>query len=211
MKDTAMAAAFRKAGYNQRDAEMLCALAKFFNQGGTVDHLSKLVADATRDAGKGLDPHARQGQMKAALSRQSNGDAAGHGGVARKGQKEGARPSPAGQGQRSVAGKAIVETPAPRPMSPARRDARERVSQQRVRTFWDTEVGGVKRRLGSLTRFDIVQIKRRSMIDNHIADRLLTEIEWPDNDSTPLERIGQENHVKAIIESAASALEAFNA
>jgi hypothetical protein len=209
---TAMQDAFERAGFPKREAEFLRVLAQYTNNGGTFDRAHELVDyAAAQNAGKGHVMAARQGQRIPAHSRQQNGDAAGQGNPAHEGHQSGARPSPAGQGQRTVADKARGAVPAPRPMSEGRRKALARVSEQRVRTFWDTEVGGVKRRLGSLTRFDIVQIKRRSMIDNHIADRLLTEIKWPDSDTTPLERIGQEKHVKAIVESAADALEAFNA
>lgn len=205
---TAMQAAFERAGFSTREAGLLRALAQYINNGGTIDRAHELVDyAASQNAGKGHRGRAEQGHLTPAQSRHPNGDGVGHLLAAREGQPVAARPSPAGQGHTRTAVKAADAMPAPRPMSPARRDALMRTGQQRVRTFWDTEIGSAKRRLGSLTRFDIRQVVRRGMIDVHIGNRLLTEVAWPDDDQTPLERIADSKHVKRIVESAADALE----
>lgn len=118
--------------------------------------------------------------------------------------------SGAGAGHRYGANKAISAMPAPRPMSQARVEAAKSVRQQQARDFWDTEIGGVKRKLGNLTQFDVRQIKRRALIDGHISDRLLLEIEWPDEDTTTLKDCASEVHVRSIINEAHKRLETAN-
>ncbi len=204
---------FRRLGFPKWEAEFLCAISKALNNGGTIDRAHELVDyAASRMSGEG-QRNAREGQIGLARPGRPTEDAAGHAGNAREGQEKFARPSSpgAGTGQGCIADEASPGMPVPRPMSDRRRKALARVSDQRVRTFWDTEVGGVKRRLGSLTRFDIRQVVRRGMIDVHIGNRLLTEIEWPDDDKTALENIADIKQVKKIVESAATVLERAHA
>lgn len=76
-------------------------------------------------------------------------------------------------------------------------------------TIFDKQVGGAKRKLGRLTKFDVRQVKRRSLIDGHIADRLISEVEWPDDDKTPLAECASKQQVEGIFKSAYAVLDSM--
>ena len=57
-------------------------------------------------------------------------------------------------------------------------------------------IGSGTRKVGDVTRFDVLQIKRRGMIDNAIADGLLS-LNWPD-DQTPVSEFAAESEVEEI-------------
>lgn len=137
---------------------------------------------------------------------------AGHRRPADKARDE--MPAGAGAGQCTGADKAICGMPAPRPMSESRRSAMMKVGQKRAQTFWDIELGGTRKKIGKLTYLDVCNGKRRSAIDNHIYSRLEREISWPDRTSKAVDElkdIADMDKVKAIVQSAYTALEASNA
>ena len=61
-------------------------------------------------------------------------------------------------------------------------------------------IGSGTRKVGDVTQFDVLQIKRRGMIDNAIADGLLN-LDWPD-DKTPLSNFATEREVEEIFRRA---------
>ena len=61
-------------------------------------------------------------------------------------------------------------------------------------------IGSGTRKVGDVTKFDVLQIKRRGMIDNAIADGLLS-LDWPD-DKTPVSAFAAESEVEAIFHRA---------
>lgn len=76
-------------------------------------------------------------------------------------------------------------------------------------SIFERSIGG-DLKLGDATRIDLVNFRKKTMIAQHTADRLLTEIEWRD-DSTPLRDLANEAQVKAILESSYRALDAIGA
>lgn len=59
---------------------------------------------------------------------------------------------------------------------------------------------GAEITFGNMTRFDAINLKRKSTAFTHILDRVLTEIRWPD-DTTPLKDCCTEDMAKQIYES----------
>jgi hypothetical protein len=95
MTETAMAAALKRAGVDEKDNQFLTALAKYLNQGGTIERAFALVQGAAkRLPGGGQGDHADEGPNRIAPSRQPHGDEAGQITDAHVGHVPGARPSP---------------------------------------------------------------------------------------------------------------------
>lgn len=70
------------------------------------------------------------------------------------------------------------------------------------------EIGSGKKTVGDVTRFDVVNIKRRGLIDSVIADGLL-EFEWPDEQVTTLDKVASEDQVRAVFDRAYRSLDAL--
>lgn len=71
--------------------------------------------------------------------------------------------------------------------------------------IWEVEIGGPQRRLGNLTRKDVINAERRATITATACRRLLTEIHWPDN-KTPLRAFADAATVQRIRDEAIAAL-----
>jgi len=69
-----------------------------------------------------------------------------------------------------------------------------------TKSFWDQKLGLFDITLKTATRQDFVNLKRKGMVVDHIADRALTEIDWPD-DVTPLPEVATQAQVEAILAS----------
>lgn len=92
---------------------------------------------------------------------------------------------------------------APAATSPTRRAAAIAVASG----IFTRSIGSGTRKVGDVTRFDVIQIKRRGLIDNAIADGLL-DLEWPD-DQTPLSKFAAEDDVEAIFRRAYRAFDSL--
>ena len=70
------------------------------------------------------------------------------------------------------------------------------------------QIGSGIKQVGEVTRFDVLQIKRRGLINSTVADGLL-ELDWPDEDKTVLHQIASEQQVTAVFNRAYKALDAL--
>lgn len=92
---------------------------------------------------------------------------------------------------------------------PALNTALVKAKMASANSIFERSIGG-DLKLGDATRIDLVNFRKKTMIAQHTADRLLTEIEWRD-DNTPLRDLASEVQVKAILESSYRALDAIGA
>lgn len=132
--------------------------------------------------------------------------------------------SPEGQG--SHENKAVDATPGAAggagrmSIESQRRDARpissrddrgrfKRTLQTATRSFWDSRIGVADVTLGKSTRLDWVNAKRKGLVVTHVADRILTEIEWPD-DETPLPDLADQGRIQEIIASGYRVLDSLD-
>ena len=65
--------------------------------------------------------------------------------------------------------------------------------------------GSGVRELGEVTKFDVIQVKRRGMRDSTIADGLL-ELDWPDDYKAKLHEVASEEQVLAVVARAYKAM-----
>lgn len=76
------------------------------------------------------------------------------------------------------------------------------------KSIWDRRIGLFEITLGSACRPDWVNLKRKGLSMGHVADRMLTEIDWPD-DTTPLPKVATPEQVEAILRSGAAVLDSL--
>lgn len=235
MTDTRMGNALKRAGIKPEENDLLIAIARWQNNGGTLLRLIELARGAYELPGEGRTGTADDGRCCNADARQPNGDVAGHEERADEGRSRLARPSPAessAEGQRALAGKATEPLPsaaAPhrdaggRPkgaeqakptLPPAREpNAVQLAAARKVRatasaSIWERSIGG-SLKLGTATKFDLRQLARKFRIGEHSINRLLTELNWPDDDKSTLPQVASERQVKDILESGARSLNAL--
>ena len=96
-----------------------------------------------------------------------------------------------------------VQVPAHRRKQPA---ARSKIGKYAAvayaaNSIFARQIGSGIKQVGEVTRFDVLQIKRRGLIDSTVADGLL-ELDWPDEDKTPLHQIASEATVAAAFNRA---------
>lgn len=70
------------------------------------------------------------------------------------------------------------------------------------------KIGSGQRDVGECTRFDVVQIRRRGLIDQTVADGLLA-LDWPDEQKTPLYKVASETEVKEVFDRAYKVLDSL--
>lgn len=120
--------------------------------------------------------------------------------------------APSSQPFASGEGRAISDTHsefAAPARKPALNTALVKAKLASANSIFERSIGG-DLKLGDATRIDLVNFRKKTMIAQHTADRLLTEIEWRD-DNTPLRDLADEAQVKAILESSYRALDAIGA
>lgn len=122
------------------------------------------------------------------------------------GRAPSSRPFASGEGRNAGDNPVTLAAPARRPVlsSPL-----VKAKLASANSIFERSIGG-DLKLGDATRIDLVNFRKKTMIAQHTADRLLTEIEWRD-DSTPLRDLADEAQVKAILESSYRALDAIGA
>lgn len=77
-----------------------------------------------------------------------------------------------------------------------------------ARSIYDREIGSGKTKIGMLTKFDILNIKRRGLIDSTIAEGLLDR-EWPDEQRTTVRELFTEAEVEACFARAHRVLDSM--
>lgn len=101
----------------------------------------------------------------------------------------------------------------PRAAAPARGPSRQELAamvkakEANSTSVFNRRIGG-DLTLGEATKFDLMNFKRKTLIASHAADRLLTEVDWPD-DHTPLRKVVGEDQVKGILESSYKMLDSL--
>lgn len=129
MTETALGAALKKAGVDSNEVWFLGALAKYLNNGGTIERAEALLAGAAKEMpGEGQPRSADQGQCSVAQARQPNGDAAGHSSSADQGHVPSARPSSTGS---------LPPRPAPREPSAADKSAAVKAAKGAAKAVTD--------------------------------------------------------------------------
>lgn len=206
-----MKEAMTKAGFNSIEAALLKALATYLGAGGTVARLNELVAQATaRMSGEGHSNCASAGHSVSAPTRQPLREREGQ--FLRADKAKQAVPTPrephrAQAGHLDIAVKALARVPAAREPSKTDVAAAATARLAASRSIWDKTIGGEITLRGS-TRHHWQTIVRKGHVMAHVGQRMLTEIDWPD-DVTPLEKIATEADVKRIVESGYVALESL--
>lgn len=117
-----------------------------------------------------------------------------------------ASPASDGAGQRTSGTRSIIARPAREP-STAQRKAAGAVGKEIAQSIFTQSIGG-ELTFGTSTRQDWINFKRKGMVIEHVADRMITEIEWP-NDTTPLIECAPEAQVRAIRDSGYKMLDAL--
>lgn len=125
---------------------------------------------------------------------------------AHSGRAPSSRPFASGEGRNAGDNPVTLAAPA---RKPALNTALVKAKMASANSIFERSIGG-DLKLGDATRIDLVNFRKKTMIAQHTADRLLTEIEWRD-DSTPLRDLADEAQVKAILESSYRALDAIGA
>lgn len=102
------------------------------------------------------------------------------------------------------------ENARPAPMQrPRRTPAAHAAATKAVeQAIWDRKLGLFEITLRSATRLDFVNLSRKGLMMGHIADRMLTEIKWPD-DTTPLPKVATEAEVKKILDTGYAVLDSL--
>lgn len=125
MTETTMAAALKRGGINLEENEILKAIARWQNNGGTLLRLIELARGAYPLPGEGQALFAEDGHPSNADARQHQGDAAGQPHGARDGHHADARPSPPDREQEGrVTGADKAATPLPSAREPSRSDVK---------------------------------------------------------------------------------------
>lgn len=158
--------------------------------------------------GEGRGHHKTGAPVKGAPSSPAKrGEDKGQHGTATQGPcAPSSQPFASGGGQAPCGSQIGVAAPA---RKPALNTALVKAKMASANSIFERSIGG-DLKLGDATRIDLVNFRKKTMIAQHTADRLLTEIEWRD-DSTPLRDLANEAQVKAILESSYRALDAIGA
>lgn len=122
------------------------------------------------------------------------------------GRAPSSQPFASGEGHTACDAHRAIAAPA---RKPALNTALVKAKMASANSIFERSIGG-DLKLGDATRIDLVNFRKKTMIAQHTADRLLTEIEWRD-DYTPLRDLADEVQVKAILESSYRALDAIGA
>jgi hypothetical protein len=93
------------------------------------------------------------------------------------------------------------------PAAPTRISAKAAIAYASTSIF-AREIGSGKMRIGDLTKFDVINIKRRGLIDSVIADGLL-ELNWPDDQKTKVHEIASEQQIEATFARAYTVLDSL--
>jgi hypothetical protein len=213
--DTTMAAAMKKAGIKAPIERLRDIIGKVVPQSTDLAVVQAAITNSGDvDAALALiDPQVVAARLKALIREVSGGDQA--------------RATQSGQGpviaadasgdhlQRTKLGQARV-IPAvdvrqhqrrfPGHAKPRSAGARKALAISAARGIFAREIGSGRKVVGEVTHFDVVQIKRRGLIDSTIADGLL-ELDWPDRDKTTLMQFATEEQVSAVFNRAYRALD----
>jgi hypothetical protein len=205
---TAISDAMKHAGGpGQREVELNIAIAKWANAGGTLERLIAIAQAAYSGAGHVVDDaqkwNARPDLIKGAG--QISGDAQAIDASAARGSTAIAG-MPKGQPFLAVSVRQHSRSlPTHREPTAGEVAAAGKVRKTVAHGFWDRTIGG-ELRLRSSTKADWINFARKFHIGEHICNRMVTEIAWPDDDKTPLEKVANEKQVKDILESGPRAL-----
>ena len=114
MTETTMAAALKRAGIKPEEVALSKAIARWQNNGGTLERLIELARGDYGLPGEGHTSHAERGPVLSADARQQDGDVAGQARHAETGRNVTARPSPdqrSAEGRDTLADKAVPGVP----------------------------------------------------------------------------------------------------
>ena len=114
-------------------------------------------------------------------------------------------PSRAGAGQSPLDARAITARPVREP-SKAQRKATADARKVIAKSIFDREIGGGIKARGS-TRQDWINVKIKGSIMGHVADRVLSEVEW--TDTATLEQLIDEKAYSEILNSGYKLLDAM--
>lgn len=177
-----MKTAFEKAGINAVELAFTTALATYLGAGGTIQRAHEIIDIATR----GMD--------HATLVRKDHTACVPPRGKPNHGERTTQRMFTRTSGALSV------------PREPSKVDvaAARKARGVAARSIWDRTIGGEVTLRGS-TKHHWQTMVHKSVLIGHVARRMLTEINWPD-DVTPLEKVATEKQVEAIFNSGYDAL-----
>ncbi len=174
------------------------------------DHKKGLAGKANTDAKR---PAARRGEESGNLSRDANVDLATSSPNDSGAQPGGGKPrsdtnpdlAPATAGASGAGdGKTIDDAKKAAAVSRASRAEAARAVNRASRSIWDDNIGLVVN-LGDATKHHWMTLRLKGMVSSHVADRMLTEIDWPD-DKTPTRQVVSEAQMKQILDSGYSLL-----
>lgn len=217
MTDTAMAAALRKAGINPPIERLHAIIHKVLAYSEDVEVIqAAIVKSGDVEAALSLiDPQVVAARLRGMIkelarsSEHSPGTQPGHTSIkAERASGGGHLELTDGQRTDTPAAKSgavhVIEHTRHRPGHAKQRSpaAKKALATTAARTIFDLKIGGGEMRYGDLTKWDCLQLKRKGVITNYVADRLLTEVEWPDEQQTRFEQIANEKLAKDIHDGA---------
>ena len=113
-----------------------------------------------------------------------------------------------GAGHRARESHVHAARPAREP-SPAMRKAMVAARANVVRSIFDRELGLGGIIVGHATKTDFINLRKKGLLVTAAADLFLTQIEWPDDDKTPLRQCATEKQVKNIFAAAYRSMDAM--
>ena len=119
-----------------------------------------------------------------------------------------AEPDRDGAGRAPYGAQTADARPAREP-SAAQRNAMVVARTSVVHSIFDRELGLGGLIVGDATKRDFMNLRKKGLLVTAAADRFLTDIDWPDDDKTPLRKCASETAVKTIFDAAYRSMDAM--
>ena len=116
------------------------------------------------------------------------------------------RPHRAGAGQNRGDAQAMPARPVREP-SKTDRKAMVATRNKTALSIFDRHLGMGDIVVGDATKVTFVNLRKKGLIVTATADRFLTDIDWPDDDKTPLRKCATEKQVKSIFDAGYKSLD----